>query len=137
MAENKTKPGIETPAEIFDALPDEKMRADSYEILEMMKEITGIEPVVWASTMIGFGSYDYKYASGHSGTAFEMGFAPRKGKLSLYLTSKFEENKHIMEKLGKHKTGKCCIYIKSLDQVNREALKDLIKITWNEKDRTC
>ena len=127
MAEAKT---IETDAsveEFLDSVPDEKKRQDSYAILELMKEVTGTEPKMWGPSIVGFGKYHYKYASGREGDAPLTGFSPRKKELSLYITSGFEGYDELMEKLGKYKTGKVCLYIKKLDDIDQDVLKELIE----------
>jgi hypothetical protein len=95
----------------------------------MMKEITGEEPVMWGESIIGFGKYQYKYASGRQGEWFLAGFSPRKQNLTLYIMSGFKAFDKTLETLGKHKTGKSCLYINKLEDVDRAALKKLIKLS--------
>lgn len=100
-------------------------KSDSFHLIELMSEWSGFEPKMWGPTIIGFGSYNYKYASGHDGTAPLIGFSPRKAEFSLYVYSPTEENKPLLENLGKFKMGKACIYIKKLSDINIPALKSL------------
>jgi hypothetical protein len=92
-----------------------------------MRDITGEEPKMWGPTMVGFGSYHYRYASGHEGDTFLTGFSPRKSNLTLYVTSGFGAQEELMAKLGKYKTGKSCLYIKRLDDIDRGLLRTLIE----------
>lgn len=130
MAQNKTQP---TEVNVIDfihsfATTDKKIK-DSLELIEIMKEVTGFEPKMWGPSIIGFGEYHYKYASGHEGNAPLLGFSPRKSAVSLYVYSGSEEHKHLLENLGKFKMGKSCIYINKLADINIEELKTLMKET--------
>jgi hypothetical protein len=127
MAEAKTKKTPGTPKAFLAALPDAQQREDSLKILAMMQKITGEQPYMWAASMIGFGTYHYKYESGREGDCFMTGFSPRKDKLSLYITSGFDQFPELMAKLGKYKTGKSCLYIKKLDDIDVPTLQKLIK----------
>lgn len=126
MAEAKTKP---TKASVSGFLrkAEAGQRKDCEEIRKMMEEASGEKPTMWGPSMVGFGSYHYRYASGHEGDCFLIGFAPRKGVLSLYITAEFDAFPDLMAKLGKYKTGKSCLYIKKLDDVDRTVLRTLIK----------
>jgi len=125
MAEAKTKP---TKASVsgFLSKVEAARRKDCQEILKMMEEVTGEKPTMWGPSMVGFGSFHYRYASGHEGDCFITGFAPRKDSLSVYMTSGFDAFPE-MAKLGKFKTGKSCLYIKKLDDIDRNVLRALIK----------
>lgn len=127
MAEPKTKPTGEDVEDYLNQISEEKKRQDSFTLLQMMKEITGLEPRLWASSMVGFGNYHYKYASGREGDAFLTGFAPRKQNLALYVLSGFDGQEQLLEKLGKHTTGKGCLYIKRLDDVDLTTLRRMIQ----------
>ena len=117
----------EGSVEVFlNNVSDEKKREECYEVLEMMKAVTGEEPAMWGKSIVGFGSYHYKYESGREGDWFLTGFSPRKKNLTLYLMSGFERYKELMEKLGEYKTGKSCLYIKKLEDVDLKVLKSLI-----------
>jgi len=107
---------------------DEK-KADSFQLIELMSECSGFEPKMWGPTIIGFGSYHYKYASGHEGDAPIIGFSPRKAEFSLYVFSPTEENKHLLDDLGKFNMGKACIYVKKLSDINIDALEKICKAT--------
>jgi Domain of unknown function (DU1801) len=127
MAEPKTKPTGEDVESFLNNMSDEKKRQDCFTLLEMMKQITNLEPKIWASSMVGFGDYHYKYASGHEGDAFIVGFSPRKQNLTLYILTGFEGEQQLLEKLGKHTTGKGCLYVKRLDDVHLPTLRSLIQ----------
>ncbi len=123
----KTKPTKYDVEKFLNKVEDEKKREDSFRVLEMMKKITKEDPVMWGPSLIGFGSYHYKYASGREGDWFVTGFSPRKQNLTLYIMSGFNEYDELLAKLGKHKTGKSCLYIKNLDDVDQNVLKEMIK----------
>jgi hypothetical protein len=126
MAETKTKP-TDVPVESFLAdIIDEKARADCYKLVNLMEKVTGEKPVMWGPSIVGFGKYRYQYGSGHSGEMCLTGFSPRKGNLSLYCLSGCPGQNDILKQLGKHKAGKGCLYIKTLDDVNLDILEQLI-----------
>lgn len=127
MAELKTKRNKGDVKAFLNGVPDEKRRNDSFTVLELMKQVTGANPEMWGENIIGFGSYSYKYESGREGDWFLTGFSPRKQNLTLYIMSGFKEYDQLLRKLGKHTTGKSCLYIKKMDDVNREVLEELIK----------
>ncbi|RMD73988.1 MAG: DUF1801 domain-containing protein, partial [Bacteroidetes bacterium] len=116
----------------LDAVPDEQKRADSYRLLELMEELTGEPPVLWGPSLVGFGKYHYRYASGREGDFFLTGFSPRKQALTLYIMSGFSRYDELMARLGKYKTGKSCLYIKRLSDVDEEVLRTLIaeSVAW-------
>jgi hypothetical protein len=126
MPENKTKQTNVNVDKFLEGV-DEKKRSDSYAIIDMMKKITKEEPKMWGPTMIGFGSYHYKYESGREGDIFITGFSPRKPNLVLYIMSGFKSYTGLMKKLGKHKTGGGCLYVKKLEDIDMSALKELVK----------
>ena len=128
MAELKTKKNELKVEDFISAVSHEGKRADAFEILEMMKKITGEEPRMWGTSIIGFGDLHYKYASGREGDWFKCGFSPRKANISMYISGcdvAMHENR--LEQLGKHKTGKGCIYINKLADIDKKVLKELIK----------
>jgi hypothetical protein len=127
MAELKTKPNNQNVDEFLNQVVDEKKRQDSYEILRHMKEATNLEPKMWGDSMIGFGSYHYKYKSGHDGDTFLTGFSPRKQNMTIYIMSGFELYDELLNKLGKYTTGKSCLYIKRLEDVDPGILKELVR----------
>jgi hypothetical protein len=127
MAENKTRPTQKSVREFLDAVPDEKKRQDSYKILELMQKVTGFEPVMWGPSIVGFGQYHYKYASGREGDSGLTGFSPRKQALTVYIASGFDQYGELMERLGKYKTGKVCLYVKKLEDIDLETLEELVR----------
>lgn len=130
MAKNKT---AETNAKVEDFITSfadtEQKRKDSFQLLKLMQDFTGYEPKMWGPSIIGFGSYHYKYESGHEGEAPLVGFSPRKAAISLYAFTGLEEHEYLLKELGKFKMGKACIYVKKLSDINQDALKKLIKTT--------
>ena len=132
----KTTPTDKSVEAFLNSVDNEKKRNDSFELLEMMKEITGEEPVMWGDSIVGFGKYQYKYASGREGEWFLAGFSPRKQNLTLYIMSGFEAFDKTLEELGKYKTGKSCLYINKLEDVDRSALKKLIKLSVEHMEKT-
>ncbi len=126
MAQNKTVPTDLSVEDFLNAVPDERKRKDSFAILELMQQVTGLEPTMWGDKIVGFGSYHYKYDSGREGDMMLTGFSPRKQNLSLYIMGGLENYSALLEKLGKHSTGGSCLYIKRLDDVDLQTLKRLI-----------
>lgn len=126
MAKNKT---TETQVDVFDFIEsyvdNDQKKADSYQLIELMKEWSGFDPKMWGPTIIGFGSYHYKYASGHEGNAPILGFSPRKAQFSLYIYSKTEKSDALLKDLGKFKMGKACIYFKKLTDIHIPIVKEL------------
>ena len=104
---------------------NEQKKADSFRLMELMQEWSGFEPKMWGPTIIGFGNYHYKYASGHEGDAPILGFSPRKAALSLYVFSPTERSERLLASLGKFKMGKACIYVKKLSDINVPTLQEL------------
>ena len=126
MAELKTKPTSKSVTSFLNKVSDKERREDCFAVLEMMKEVTKEEPIMWGSSIVGFGRYLYKYESGREGEWPVASFSPRKGDLTIYLVPGFDIAPDLMEQLGKHKTGKSCLYIKRLADVDRKVLKKLI-----------
>lgn len=128
MPENKTK---ETDSSVWDfiqAVENEQKRQDSLALIEILKDASGHEPKMWGTSIIGFGSYHYKYQSGHEGDAPLVGFSPRKNAITLYFSCDVNsQHADLLAKLGKHKTGKGCVYINKLSDVNPEIIKGLAK----------
>ncbi|WP_114750048.1 DUF1801 domain-containing protein [Pleomorphovibrio marinus] len=130
MATNKTKPTERDVHEFIKEFVDsEKKRNDSLELLSLFTKLTGQEPKMWGESIIGFGHYHYKYASGHEGDAPLVGFSPRKSAISLYVFTGLEEHFHLVENLGKFKMGKACIYIKKLEDIDIQKLGLLVQTT--------
>lgn len=127
MAELKTQKTEASVEAFLNTVEHDRKRADSFEILNLMKEVTGEEPVMWGPSIIGFGSYHYKYASGRDADWFLTGFSPRKQNLTLYIMSGFDAYDKLLAKLGKYKTGKSCLYINKLEDVDMDVLRDLVK----------
>jgi len=126
MAEMKTKP-TEVAVDSFLAnVADENVRADCYNLISLMEKVTGEKPVMWGTAIVGFGKYRYHYSSGHSGETCLTGFSPRKGNLSLYCLSGCPGQNDMLKQLGKHKAGKGCLYIKTLNDVNVDVLEQLV-----------
>ena len=127
MAEMKTKPTGQSVAEFLNEVSDEERRADCFQVAKIMEEITGEKPKMWGPSIVGFGSYHYKYASGREGDWPVTGFSPRKKDLTLYIMMGFAKHGELMEKLGKHSAAKSCLYIKRLSDIHVPTLKKLIK----------
>src|SRR6187399_2830712 len=125
MAEIKTKPTSVSPAAFIDQVDNEQRRRDGHELLALMKKVTGKPAKMWGPSIVGFDKYHYKYESGHEGDMCRLGFSPRKASLVLYLGPGLEDKK-LMSKLGKCKTGKGCLYINKLDDIDRDVLLELV-----------
>jgi hypothetical protein len=126
VSDLKTKVNDASVSGFLEAIADPVKRHDSQEILEMMKKATGSQPRMWGTSIVGFGSYHYRYASGREGEFMLCGFSPRKASISIYIMPGFRNYDSQLNKLGKHKTGKSCLYINRLEQVDREVLQELI-----------
>ena len=127
MAEPKTKPTKESVKDFLNRIPEAERREDCFAVAKMMEEITGEKPTMWGPSIVGFGTYRYQYASGRKGDWPIAAFSPRKQDLTVYLMMGFERHHELMEKLGKHSTGKSCLYIKRLSDIHVPTLKKLIK----------
>jgi Domain of unknown function (DU1801) len=134
MAEPKTKPTKASVKEFLNQISDQERRDDCFTVAKIMEEITGDKPKMWGPSIVGFGTWHYKYASGHEGDWPVAAFSPRKKDLTLYLTPGFEEHQELMQKLGKHSTGKSCLYIKRLSDIDVPTLKKLIKKSVKDLD---
>lgn len=127
---NKTTHTDENVLEFINSYVDQDQKKhDSFRLIELMQEWSGFEPLMWGPTIIGFGTYHYKYASGHEGDAPIIGFSPRKAEFSLYVYTPSDENDKLLENLGKFKMGKACIYFKKLSDLNLDILEKLSKST--------
>ena len=126
MAELKTKKTKASVAAFLKKIPDKQRRADCETVLDLMKQATGEEPKMWGTSIVGFGTYKYRYESGREGEWPIIGFSPRKTDLTLYITPGLDKFESLMEQLGKYKSGKSCLYIKKLDDVELPVLKKLI-----------
>ena len=127
MAENKTQPTDADVDAFIDAVENDRKREDSRVLIELMREVTGEEPVMWGPSIVGFGQYHYRYDSGREGDWFLTGFAPRKSNLVVYIMSGFPRHAELMDKLGKHRTGSSCLYINKLDDVDVDVLRELVR----------
>ena len=134
LAEQKTRPNSGDVEEFLAGIIDVSKRAESRVLIEMMQDISGHEPVLWG-TMIGFGQYHYKYASGHEGDSFRIGFAPRKGEFSLYVLVAYDgaeaaRQADLLARLGKHRAGKSCLYVRKLADVDLSVLRELVEFAF-------
>ena len=127
MAELKTRPNDASVDDFLNGVTDDRKRADCRTLVQLMSEATGAEPKMWGDNIVGFGTYHYKYASGREGDWMQVGFSPRKQNLTLYIMSGFSRYEELMKSLGKHSTGKSCLYIKKLDDVDMTTLKKLVE----------
>lgn len=139
MAELKTTQNDKSVKSFLNSVIDENKRKDCREIMKLMQEITHKKPKMWGDSIVGFGSYHYKYESGREGDFFITGFSPRKQNLTIYIMPGFSGYDSVMKKLGKHKTGKSCLYIKKLDDIDRNTLKELItdSVNYMTKSYPC
>ena len=129
MAELKTKPTNESVKDFLNLIPEAERREDCFALVKMMEEITGEKPKMWGPSIVGFGGYHYKYASGREGDWPMAAFSPRKKDLTVYLMMGFEKRAELMEKLGKHSHAKSCLYIRRLSDIHVPTLKKLIKVS--------
>lgn len=123
----KTKPTDAAVDAFLDEVGDPARRDECRTILELMREVTGAEPKMWVGGMVGFGSYHYRYESGREGDWFVTGFSPRKANLTLYIMAGFDRYEVLLERLGKFKTGKSCLYLKRLSDVDIDVLEELVR----------
>lgn len=129
MAELKTKRTTSSVEKFLQGIKDPRRKKDAFTVLDVMRAVTGEEPAMWGSSIVGFGSYHYVYASGHEGDSCLVGFSPRKDALVLYLMGAYEEREALITKLGPCKAGKGCIYVKSMDDIHGPTLRKMIKAT--------
>ncbi len=126
MSENKTKPNDANVLAFLSAVEPERRRVDALRLNEIFREVTGFEPVMWGASIVGYGSYHYVYKSGREGDFLATGFSPRKTSLTIYIMPGYAEFGDILKRLGKHKTGRSCLYINRLDAVDEHILRELI-----------
>lgn len=129
MSDLKTKKNDKDPREFIASVENEKRQADSLVVMELMEKITGEKGTMWGPSIVGFGSYHYKYTSGREGDWMIAGFSPRKQALTIYIMSGFDRYEELMNRLGKYKTGKSCLYINKLEDVNMSILEELISLS--------
>ena len=135
MAENKTKPSRASVSKFLAAIESPAIRKDAQTLCKMMQKVTGEKPVLWGDSYVGFGTYHYKYASGREGDTAPVGFAPRKRNLTVYLLYGFDDHEELMSNLGKHSTGKSCLHIKRLEDVDQKVLERLITASFKQVRR--
>ena len=135
MSDRKTTPNDASVGEVVDRAGDERRRDDAREVLDLMREVTGTEPVVWGSSMIGFGRQPYTTADGKEREWFAVGLAPRKAALTLYGLTYYGSNEDLLERLGPHTTGKGCVYVKRVADLDRTVLTELVERAWRENHR--
>lgn len=126
MAELKTKVNEQSVTKFLNSITDKQRREECFTVLEMMKKATKTEPKMWGSSIVGFGKYHYVYASGREGDWFLTGFSPRKQNLTLYIMGGLSAHEALLQKLGKHKTGKSCLYVSKLEDLDLPTLRKLI-----------
>lgn len=131
MYELKTKPDDTNVLEFIHQIENDSKREDALILLDIFSEVTGEQPVLWAGKMIGFGTYHYKYKTGHEGTVFKTGFAIQKTKLTLYITLEEPVLEECLGKLGKCKNGKSCVYVNKLADIDLDVLKKMIKLSYD------
>ncbi len=127
MSDVKTKNNEASVEGFLKRVENEKRREDSFVVLDLMKEVTGEKPTMWGTSIVGFGSYHYKGASGREGDWMKVGFSPRKQSMTLYIMDGFGSYDSLLDKLGKYKTGKSCLYINKLEDVDQTVLRELVK----------
>lgn len=136
MAELKTQENDQSVNAFLQRVEDEKRRRDCYTVLEIMSEAAGAGPRMWGDSIVGFGKYRYKYASGREGDWMLVGFSPRKDNLTLYIMAGFDQYDDLLARLGKFKNGKSCLYVKKLEDINLEVLKELARQSIEHMRRT-
>ena len=129
MATNKTTETQDSVTDFINAVENEAKRKDAFELLKILQETTSFEPKMWGPSIIGFGSYHYKYDSGHEGDAPLAGFSPRKAAMTIYFYLPEEKREELLSKLGKHTSSKACIYIKKLTDIDIEILKKIVLLS--------
>lgn len=130
MAEIKTRPTAVTVDAFIEGLESERRRAEARTLSELMAKVCGEPATMWGPSIIGFGRYDYRYESGHSGSMCRIGFSPRKGAISLYLTCDAERLAELLRRLGKTKRGKGCIYVNKLADIDLAVLEEMVAEAW-------
>jgi hypothetical protein len=135
MAENKTQPTKSSAIAFLNKIKDKQVRDDCFTILEMMRDVSKCEPVMWGSSIVGFGTYHYVYESGREGDWMPIGFSPRKQNVTMYLMPGLGKVEAELAKLGKHKTGGGCLYVKTLSDVNITVLRKILAKSFKEAQR--
>jgi len=135
MAENKTKATRASVEGYIAAIEDEARRTDCRALLKLMSDATKEKPTMWGTSIVGFGSYHYRYDSGREGDMCIVGFSSRKGDISLYLTAGFEGRDALLARLGKHKVAKACLYVRRMSDVDPKVLKQLVAAAFEDRKR--
>ncbi|MFN8530406.1 MAG: DUF1801 domain-containing protein [Anaerolineae bacterium] len=135
-SDNKTQETDQSVQAFLDTVEDEGKRKDAYALLQLMQGVTGFDARMWGPSIVGFGSYHYKYESGREGDSSLVAFSPRKQNLTVYISSGIDDLDELLGRLGKHKTGKGCLYINRLADVDQEVLKELVKRTVEFRHKT-
>lgn len=130
-SEMKTKQTDADVEAFLRAVPNDRKRGDSFALLEIMKDVTGLEPKLWGTSIVGFGSYHYKYATGREGDMPMIGFSPRKQNLTIYIMDGFSRYEEQRARLGKHKVSVSCLYINKLDDVDRDVLREIVQASYD------
>ncbi len=130
MADNKTAPSENSVADLIEALPQERRRAEARTVVNLLQQTTGEKPVVWGPSMIGFGTLHYTYESGREGDTARVAFAARKSGLTFYGLKDHPDSAALFESLGSYTEGVGCVYVKSLDQIDQDVLADLVRLAW-------
>ncbi|MED5373865.1 MAG: DUF1801 domain-containing protein [Myxococcota bacterium] len=130
MSENVTQPTGEDVQAFLDSVENPGRREDAALVLRMMREVTGLEPVMWGQSLIGFGTYHYRYDSGREGDFFRVGFSPRKAKLVVYIMPYQDDFEPLLARLGPHKLGKSCLYLGRLSRIDLDVLRKVIQLSW-------
>jgi hypothetical protein len=136
VAEPKTTKSRASVTDFLASVADPKRRADAEAVTALMAEVTGAEPTMWGSSIVGFGSYHYRYASGREGDWPAVGLSPRKQALTIYLSAGFDGHDDLLARLGPHSTGKSCLYVKRLSDVDQDVLRDLVRGGFRQLDGT-
>ena len=134
-SENKTQPTKISVSAFLNGIEDKERRKDAKSLLKLFKTITGEKAVMWGPSIIGFGEYHYRYDSGREGNFMRTGFSPRKSNVSVYLIDGFEDKQTLLDKLGKHKIGKSCLYINRLSEIDEKVLTKLIKQSYTTMNK--
>ncbi|MFO8069148.1 MAG: DUF1801 domain-containing protein [Alkalibacterium sp.] len=126
MYKLKTQPTDASVVAFIDSIEDPKKQEDAFKLLDIFSQTTGMEPKMWGSSIIGYGAYHYKYDSGHEGDSMLVGFSPRKARFSLYFATGDDKREELLKEFGKYKSGKACVYVNKLDDINSDVLQALI-----------
>ena len=135
MSQRKTTQNDADVKQFLDAVENPRRRSDAIKLLDLMRAVTGKRPKMWGSSIVGFGSYHYRYASGREGDSLMVGFSPRKQNLVIYIMPGFSDYGEILGRLGKFRTGKSCLYVNKLDDVDLGLLEELVRESVAEMKR--